>query len=245
MSDTQMELTESKGRQVAAPYTGDDPVMAAISNGLPVEVIEKIVEMKYRDEDRKAEQKFNEAFARMQADFTAVKKDKKSHLNTYASLNAIVKHYSPVLSAHGFSYRWNEEMLENGSKRVTCFLTGYGHTETSVFDIPPIEGNKGTNAAQNAAIMSTYGKRYTFGSVTGAFVEEEDADGNLTFEDAGKYQEYIAAIQATETIEDLKKKWSEIYKKFNAEDDAKGIQVGLKIQREHKALIEKKMREGK
>jgi hypothetical protein len=88
-----------------------------------VALMEKLIAMKYADEDRQARLAFETAFAKMRAKLPTIKKTKEvtrsggQHMYNYAPLEEIQKTCDPILQANGFSYSWREEAISEG-KRV-------------------------------------------------------------------------------------------------------------------------------
>jgi hypothetical protein len=145
-----------------------------------VALMEKLIAMKYADEDRQARLLFEEHFAQMQAVLPVVTKRKENggSKSKYAPIEDIQAQWDPIIRSHGFSYSWREEVVpEFDGKRILLDVMGYGHTKTNYFDSPRIDGNSAQNKIQVAGAMSTYGRRYTFVSGMGGRVEGEDSDG--------------------------------------------------------------------
>ena len=71
--------------------------------------------------------------------------------------------------------------------------------------------------------MSSYGKRYTFTSGFGIIIEDEDTDGNLTFDDGVQYADQVLKLQNCNTKKELITVWKDIYK--NLGTDKIGIEI--------------------
>ena len=196
----QPEVTES-GRLVEM----------AINKDLDIDKLERVIALQLEMETRESKMLFDIHFSEMQKDFKPVQRTKKGYSNSYAPLEDLQKQYSPVISKHGFSYRWKESTIETG-KRVTLIITGYGYTDSgTTFDVPKLEKTNQMNSIQVLASMSSYGKRYTFTSGFGIIIEDEDTDGNLTFDDGVTYAEQVGWINSCKTKDDLVKTWKEVW----------------------------------
>ena len=170
--------------QDVAPPTDpmDKLIWMAVHGNADIDKLERLIELKNRQEEREAKREFDEHFAKMQAKLPIITKSKPvcddngDVVYKYAPIDAIQKQCDPIISEHGFSYRWREEMIETG-KRIILRISGYGHDEDTTFDVPPVQSNKWSNAVQAMGSMSTYGHRYTFVAGFGLTVEGEDDDG--------------------------------------------------------------------
>jgi hypothetical protein len=94
----------------------------------------------------------------------------------YASLDDIAEAIKPLLAKHGFSYRWEQSIVETGIK-VKCVLThSLGRQEIcEMVGRPDDSGSK--NHLQQTASTVTYLRRYTLTGVLGIATAEEDVDG--------------------------------------------------------------------
>ena len=154
---------------------------AAVDKGLQLEALEKLIELKNKEEARQAKAEFARHFAIMQGELKPVKKTHEAKkdgrtMYTYATIEDILRENGPIIASHGFSYKWREEESEAG-RRFICVVSGYGHTEETSFDTPKISGTSMMNPIQVMASMSTYGRRYSLLLAFGILVEDEDDDG--------------------------------------------------------------------
>lgn len=155
----------------------------AVNKDLDIDKLKNLIELKVKEEDRFAKKEFDYHFALMQKDFIPAQKSKSvvdgggKLLYSYCPLENILKTYQPIISEHGFGYRWTEESISEGKGiKVSCIVSGYGHTDKTPVEIPVIPPSKLTNAVQQRGSMSTYGKRYSFMDAFGIIIEEEDDD---------------------------------------------------------------------
>lgn len=150
-------------------------VAAAVQNGANMEQIDKLIDLVKFNDSREALKAFNSAFTKAQAKFPSVHKSKKAHNSMYAPYPEIVKAITPVLIAHGLSFR--HEIKETAAgKTVTCILAHKaGHSESASLTAPPdTSGSK--NPIQAIGSSVSYLKRYTLEAVTGVVTSDEDDD---------------------------------------------------------------------
>lgn len=230
MSDeTQRELVENEAREIATrdveppENPTDRMIWLAIQRDADIDKLERLITLKNREEERDAKRRFEENFAAMQNEFTAVSRSKSGYDYDYAPLEKIQEHYNPVIAKYGFSYRWREETIEGG-KRCTIIISGHGHAEENSFDIPKIQGTSRMNAIQVAGAMSTYGRRYTFIAGFGVIIADEDTDaGEIPGEKVSQYLEDITRIREAETLDDLKSAFTKIWKEIQDDPAAQNI----------------------
>lgn len=186
MGDITIVDDETNGREVMSAQTlppmstTERLLTTAVDKGLGIDALEKLIELKNKEEARLAKEAFAKNFARMQGELKPVKKthDAKKDgkvMYRYASIEDILRENGPIIARHGFSYRWREEESEAG-RRFICVVSGYGHTEETQFDTPRITGTSMMNPIQVIASMSTYGRRYSLLLAFGILVEDEDDD---------------------------------------------------------------------
>lgn len=179
-----MVAESGKGIPAIAPNSGLERFIE-LTRDLPIEKLEKFLALKAQEEDRDARHQFDLHFAEMQKEYKAAVRDKEVKnrdgtkvLYKFCPLENILNIYAPIISAHGFAFRWSEEPIEGG-KRVWCIVSGYGHTERTSVDIPIQAGNDFTNSIQQRGVSTTYGKRYSFINAFGVIIEGEDEDANI------------------------------------------------------------------
>lgn len=193
-----------------------------------VALMEKLIAMKYADEDRQARLAFETAFAKMRSQLPTIKKTKEvtrsggQHMYNYAPLEEIQKTCDPILQEHGFSYSWREEAIEAG-KRVWFDLFGFGHTKSNCFDAPLLgaktsrEGNEITNAVQGARMTSSYAKRNSMVDGLGLIIEDEDDDARIELDDEIRAMiEKMGKADTAEKLLDLNKIAVERYREDRA-----------------------------
>lgn len=165
----------------------DNLIAQAVEKNLDVDKLERLIEMRNKELSRQAKLDYDEHFAAMQLEYVPVGKGKsamdregKKTLYKYCPLEDILAVYQPIISKHGFSYRWSEETISPTEKRMWCIVAGFGHEERSYVDIPIQPGTAFTNAVQQRGSATTYGKRYSFIDAFGVIIggEDDDATGS-------------------------------------------------------------------
>jgi hypothetical protein len=154
-------------------------IQRAIDANVPVESLEKLLEMRRVLKQEAAKEAFFWALAQFQNECPAIEKQVDvDNKYKYAPFEHIAKVIRPLLTKHGFSYTFNAEYIHSNNvtmQRVTCRLHREGHTESSEFTAPAV-GTKLMNATQIAASALTYGKRYSLCGALGLTVGK-DVDG--------------------------------------------------------------------
>ena len=206
----------------------DSLLQMAISKDLDISKLEKLIELKNKEEERQCKKDFDFHFSEMQKAYKPATKSGEVYnqagdklLYKFSSLEDILKVYAPIIAEHGFSFRWKEEMNGDNKKVITCIVSGYGHEESSSVEIPIAAGNNFTNAIQQRGVSTSYGKRYSFINAFGVIIEGEDNDAALTFSDGVQYADEVMAIENCENAEQLKAVWKEIWNKL--EQDGRKI----------------------
>jgi hypothetical protein len=215
-----MELKiPEESREVATRTPSTMDIIAQVSamppdSGDRVALMERLIAMKYADEDRQSRLAFESAFAKMRGELPSIKKTKEvkttsgRHMYDYAPLEEIQKVCDPILQAHGFSYSWREEAIEGG-KRVWFDLFAFGHTKSNCFDAPLLgaktsrEGSEITNAVQGARMTSSYAKRNSMVDGLGLIIEDEDTDGGDSLQLDPELRATLEKLEGAETVDKL------------------------------------------
>jgi hypothetical protein len=199
---------------VADAVDKNDALMLKVIETGNVEVLERFIALREKEEARHAALEFDKHFAEMQAEFVAVLKAKDvGGKYKYAPLEDIVAIVGPTIAQHGFSYSWDESAIEGGGKRCMMRISGHGSSRVNTFDIPQLTATALQNAVQVAGSMSTYGKRHTFISGFGITIKDEDSDGRVGLSTVDTSED-IAALNSAGTIEGLHAAWQAVYNKY-------------------------------
>ncbi|WP_426126263.1 ERF family protein [Pararhizobium sp. PWRC1-1] len=174
---------------------------------VPMDRLEKLLEMKYQDEDRQREQlrqdreyeaktAYFAAMSACQKELPVVVKNRRnSHTNSnYADLAAIEEQAMPVIYAHGFGVSFQPDGYnELGELLIKWEISHAGGYVRNGIGAIPVDGagaKGGVNKTGTQAFGSTatYGRRYLlcmlFNISTG-----DDRDGNRPKEPAGTITE--------------------------------------------------------
>jgi hypothetical protein len=237
-----MELKiPEESREVATRTPSTMDIIAQVSamppdSGDRVALMERLIAMKYADEDRQSRLAFESACAKMRGELPSIKKTKEvkttsgRHMYDYAPLEEIQKVCDPILQAHGFSYSWREEAIEGG-KRVWFDLFGYGHTKANCFDAPLLgakQSNSGgeiVNAVQAARMTSSYAKRNSMVDGLGLIIEDEDEDG-ASIEIDAELQTALEKMRKADNLDTLMDVYKIAYTRYEKETNFLKLVVG-------------------
>lgn len=218
-------------QEVAFPRNGSMPIPAPASEGaallavieraardasVDIDKLEKLLAMRERMEQRKAEQDFHAAMTAAQTEMRAVSTDAvnpqtRSRYATYAALDRALR---PIYTKHGFSLSFD---TADGAPpdwvRVVCDVACGGHARRYHVDMPAdgIGAKGGAVMTRTHATGSaiTYGRRYLLLMIFNIAVGEvEDDDGNA----AGGGRENITEAQAAELEKLLKETGGDVAK---------------------------------
>jgi hypothetical protein len=191
------EQADATNENSVVEFTGD-PITTMIERvatdpNIPMERLEKLLDMKERMEDRalaqiarEAERNYHAAMADCQAEIPAIKKNKKNDhtRSTYADLQAIEEYAMPIIHRHGFSVSFTPAGQKDGSQLIRWKVAHKsGHMETDIAEVPidaaGSQGKVNKTSTQAFGSTNTYGRRYLlcmlFNIATG-----DDNDGNQT-----------------------------------------------------------------
>jgi hypothetical protein len=156
----------------------------ALNPELPVEKLEKLLDMQIRIMAIEAEKEFAAAMARVQSKLPKVGRDRKNDQTNsmYSTLEAIAAAIKPIYTAEGFSMSFSEAPSSEGHVRVIGVLRhkdGHKteHYRDVALDATGIAGKVNKTQTHAEASSITYGRRYVtclaFDVATG-----DDKDGN-------------------------------------------------------------------
>lgn len=171
--------------QVAVSSNPYDNMLVEAVRGGNIDIIERLMALKERDEANTARKAFTAAKAAFKGEAVVVVKDKfnTQFKSMYSSLGNLVGTVSPFLSKHGLSADWTLEQ-SNGQITVTCVLShALGYSESVPFTVPPdTSGGGAKNPIQAIKSAVTYAKAVTYESVCGMASTDanHDDDGNGT-----------------------------------------------------------------
>lgn len=152
-----------------------------------VSILERLVALKERMDERDARTQFNAALAAFQAECAPiyrrrgvdyVSKKSGSRVNySFASLDDIVEVIRPILTKLGLSYSWDSGVAEGGLLSCVCKLRHVaGHFETASFACPT-DSASGMSRQQECAAALTFARRQSLVQVLGLTMTDQDNDG--------------------------------------------------------------------
>ena len=204
-------------------------IRMALERGIDTDQLEKLIDLKNREEERVAKQRFDKEFSKLQRKLGPVLRNKQAidpkndnkKLYSFAPIETIVKACGPTITRAGFSWRWPDEPVGENMLRVWCVVSGWGHEERNYVDMPIAPGNSFANAAQQRGISLTYGRRYSFTGAFGIVLDDEDDDAiSYTAEDVVEYASGLAMIEDSTSPTELKENFLYAYKALG--DDVPG-----------------------
>jgi hypothetical protein len=151
---------------------------------VPMDRIERVMDMLREMRREQAEEDFNEAMASTQRELTPVARDSfnPQTRSKYASYHAIDKAIRPVYTKHGLGVSFDEDQNPpEGFIRVLAFVSKGRHTKTFHYDSPIVTqglaGKTMMTLTHARASAVTYAKRYLVGMIFNLSTGEDD-DGN-------------------------------------------------------------------
>ena len=189
----------------------------AMERGADMEVLERLMDLQERHEAKEARRAFDRAIADAKAELPAITKDRvvdftgntgiRTHYR-HESLAGIERAISPILGAHGLSYRFRAAQGEGGRITVTCIVAHRdGHSEeTPLSASPDTSGQKNNHQAIASAV--TYLQRYTLKLALGlAAADDDDARGATVKApetiSEGQYREIAQLVEEAGLDEDV------------------------------------------
>lgn len=170
-------------------------------------VAEKLMQLWERTQDRIAKQAFSSALAEVQAAMprvTAMKsvESKGAIMYTYAPFEDIMRQVQPVLAAHGFTVRFDQELADTTITAICRLTHSEGHTEENRFAVRRGKGPPNSSEAQADGSNSTYAKRFALCNALNITIEKDDDARNrgdesfLTFKQSVEFRERLEAVEA-------------------------------------------------
>ncbi len=176
------------GEEVIAQHEGDQMIAMieriVMTPEIPIDRLEKMLELRAKEEDRLAKQEYYKAMANFRKRVPVLPKDKTVRFKNsdgsfteyhHTSLGKMMEICNPILGECGLDVDW-DNVQEDG--RIICTATvthelGYSKS-TSLSGGPDTSGKK--NTIQQTVSATTYLKRSTMGSLLG-LASEDDDDG--------------------------------------------------------------------
>ena len=191
------------GVELAQAGDGDRLLLAVLERGesLDVEVLERIVALKEREEDRQATRALHDAIATFQGEVGPIPKTKRvdfagrsGHRVTYsyAPLDVIAEAIREPLARAGLSYTWDSK-TEPAALHCICTVRHvHGAKVTASFGAP-IDTEAKMSGPQRAAAALTYARRQSLVQALGLTSADTDTDA-----EDGLTGEHISSAQVKE-----------------------------------------------
>jgi hypothetical protein len=180
----------------------------ATNPDVPIERLERLLDMRERINAQAARQAYFAALAVMQPELPAIKrkgyaKDRAGNDTwSFAKWEHVNTAILPVLSRYGFAISFRTG--RDGDQIVVTGILSHreGHCEETTIHLP-IDGSGSKNAVQSVGSSTSYGKRYTAAALLNLTTEGEDDDGaaggagaTITEDQVEQLQELIIDVGA-------------------------------------------------
>lgn len=156
---------------------------AARDPNVDMDKLERLLAMKERQELRVAEQAFNEAMSKVQAEMRPVAADlhNSQTRSRYASYAALDRAMRPIYTKHNLSLSFDTEPAGEGFITVVCLVSLGGYTRRYSVPMPADgKGAKGGDVMTKTHAVGaamTYGQRYLLKMIFNVAIGD-DTDGN-------------------------------------------------------------------
>lgn len=147
-----------------------------------VTAFERLVALKERMDDKKAEREFAAAFVKLQTDIPVIVAragvpDKHGNLKyVFAPYESIMEEVRPLLQRHGFTVTFSMTFAEVRVTQHCTLMHVGGHSRTNKFAVRIGSGPPGSSEAQGDGAAATYAKRFALCSALNITIEK-DYDG--------------------------------------------------------------------
>lgn len=149
---------------------------------VPVEKLEKLIELQERIMRHQAKAEFDAAFAQMQGDIPIITERGEILVegklrSKYARNEDIQEVLRPILKEYGFALRFRNEVADNGKQKIVGILSHRGgHSEQDEFVCQPDKSGSKSDIQAMASTRS-YGQRYCTIALVNIATRGEDDDG--------------------------------------------------------------------
>lgn len=150
-----------------------------IEQGLSVDALEKLLNMRRELQAESAKTGFFSALSDFQARMPVIPKSKQAYGYKYADLDMITTAIRPLMAECGLSYTFDSSFDERGYV-ISCKIHHVGgHTEVTTLRVP-LDTKTKMNEVQTVGSAVTYGKRYALCGALGITSADEDNDGHTS-----------------------------------------------------------------
>ena len=202
------ERVISHDNAVATTKQTDMLLAMAVEKDLDVDKLEKLIELKNKEEDREAKKEFWIRFSNMQKEIPAIKRGKDAGNWKYAPLEKILtRDVMDIVAKHGFAMAWTEDTSVKDIFTAICIISGYGHQEKFPASVPySTDSRGGKNPLQQRGETKSYARRYAVQDALGIVIEDEDTDGIIDYG-----QQFVTEVENIKRI-DSEPMLNEFYK---------------------------------
>jgi hypothetical protein len=208
--------TTALEKQQALPEIPDRPAVAATemvgmferlatNPAVPVEKLEKLIELQERIMRHDAKSAFDAAFAEMQGEIPEITERGEISVNgqvrsKYAKFEDILREVKPILTKFGFAIR-HRNVFDNGTIKIVGILSHRsGHSEEDEF-VAKADDSGSKNAIQALGSTRSYGQRYTTISLLNIATRGADDDGQRSTkatapEEPKGYEDWLLNMEA-------------------------------------------------
>jgi ribosomal protein L12E/L44/L45/RPP1/RPP2 len=172
-------LPETAPRTDPVGIDAQSLLAAAIQAQMPVESMQRLLDMRAQLRAEQAAGAFAAALAEFQSGLPPIEKkhtaDTGKFKYRYADLADIWRAIAPRLHACGLSVTFDTADRTGGVDVLCTVHHVAGHSVTSRFPVP-VDSNARMNAAQAVGAALTYGRRYALTAALGIVTADEDTD---------------------------------------------------------------------
>jgi hypothetical protein len=225
---------------------------AATNSSLDIDKLQRLIDLKERNDKLVAEQQFNAAVAAYKLNEPVIVKNGKAEFvnsrnqhvcYSFARLSDITEAVKSALARQGLSFRW-DFAEDSGRVSVTCWLQHAGGHAVSctASGAPDTSGSK--NPLQSVASTKTYLERMTLLSVLGmsAVEAEQEDDQPQVAADKSRIDEIVSEMNATVTtlqgLTEFMQQYSELPDKEYAAVNAAAEKLATEIRAKKRAAQE-------
>lgn len=170
--------------QPRASLTPMEILNNAVDGGADIATLEKLLDLQERWERNESRKAFDAAMSAAKADIPTINKNRAVGFESrrtgdttsyrHEDLAEIARVVTPILSAHGLSYRFRTTSPADGPVTVTCIISHkQGYSEENSLSAPPDTSGK-KNGIQAIGSTVTYLQRYTLKAALGLAAAADD-----------------------------------------------------------------------
>jgi len=162
-------------------------IAAAVKDSTSVDVIERIIDLKNKEEDRAAKKAFFRALSKFQSELPEIEKttivynkDRVTERYRYAKIGQIVKQIKEPMASNGLCFTLSHQFIEKGINIICTISHIDGYSEESKPVFMPMESPDFMKMTEQQKIGTahTYGDRYALSGALGIVTIDQDIDGN-------------------------------------------------------------------